>query len=55
MIMSRTLLSRILIFRPGELAHLGLYDMISQCQLKKMTREKLESGNVLVESKTTLI
>ena len=42
-----------MIFRPGELEHLGLYDMISQYHLKRMTKEKLESGNVLVKSKTT--
>ena len=42
-----------MIYRPGELEHLGLYDMISQYHLKKMTKEKIDSGNVLVESKTT--
>ena len=42
-----------MIFRPSELEHLGLYDMISQYHLKRMTKEKIASGNVLVESKTT--
>ena len=39
-----------MIFRPAELEHLGLYDMTSQYELKRMTKKKLESGNILVES-----
>ena len=30
-----------MIFRPGELEHLGLYDMISQYELNKMPKKKI--------------
>ena len=40
-----------IIYRPVELEHLGCYDMISKYELKRMTKEKIESNEPLVESK----
>ena len=40
-----------IIYRPVELEHLGCYDMISKYELKRMTKEKIESNKPLVESK----
>ena len=42
-----------MIYRPVELEHLGCYDMISKYELKRMSKEKIESNNCLVESKKT--
>ena len=42
-----------MIYRPSELEHLGLYDLSSQYELRQMSKKRLNSGNVLVESKTT--
>ena len=42
-----------MIYRPVELEHFGCYDMISKYEMKRMTKEKIESNNILVESKKT--
>ena len=34
-----------MIYRPVELEHLGCYDMISKYELKRMSKEKIESNN----------
>ena len=42
-----------MIYRPVELECMGLYDMISLYELKKMPAKKIESGNVLIESRSS--
>ena len=42
-----------MIYRPAKLENIGLYDIVSNYELKKMPSKKLNSGNINIESKTT--
>ena len=44
-----------IIYRPVELEHLGCYDMITRYDLRRMSKEKIKSNNLIVESKKHLI
>ena len=42
-----------IIYRPVELEKFGCYDMITRYDLRRMSKEKIESNNLIVESKKT--
>ena len=42
-----------IIYRPVELEKFGCYDMITRYDLRRMLKEKIESNNLIVESKKT--
>ena len=42
-----------IIYRPTELEHMSCYDMVSNYELKRMSKKKLNSKIHIVEGKTT--
>ena len=42
-----------MMYRPSELEHLSLYDMVSTYEMKKMSKKRIETDNPIMESSTT--